>query len=307
MKAFLFPGQGAQYVGMAKDLYDQYPAVRSMFDRAEEILGFPLRKIAFEGPEDELKQTQYTQPAIFVHSLGMLRLLNERELKPEAVAGHSLGEYSALVCAGALNFEVALRLVKLRGRLMQYSGEQNPGTMAAIIGLPRETVEEICRTVSKEHLVQPANFNSPGQIVISGSVDGVHRAMALAKENKARAVMELVVSGAFHSPLMEEALSGLKEALAEADIRNPEIPVYTNVTAQPVQTAETVREMLQRQLLSPVLWQNIIENMHADGFDQFYEVGPSKVLCGLNRRINRQLQCTPLGKAEDLENLNRET
>ncbi len=301
--AFVFPGQGSQYVGMGKELYEEFSVARELFDAADEMLDFPLKQIAFEGPEERLKQTQYTQPAIFIHSIAAFKILQERGIQPVSVAGHSLGEYSAVVAAGALPFEEALKLVALRGKLMQASGETNPGTMAAIIGLSAEVVKEICEEASREGLVVPANFNSPGQVVISGSVEGVHRAMELARERKARMVTELSVSGAFHSPLMKEALSGLETALNEAPFRDTEIPVYTNVTAAPIRQADEFRTMLKKQLLSPVLWEDIVRNMIADGVNQFYEVGPSRVLCGLSRRIERKVPCLPLGKPEDFEAL----
>jgi [acyl-carrier-protein] S-malonyltransferase len=301
--AFLFPGQGSQHVGMAKDLFNAFDSVRELYERAEEILGFPLKRISFEGPQDTLRQTQFAQPAIFVHSLVINQLLKEIGILPQAVAGHSLGEYSALVCGSAFDFDEGLRLVRLRGELMQHSGEDNPGTMAAIIGLSPEILGEICEEASDAGLVQVANFNSPGQVVISGSIAGVRLAMELAKEQRAERAIELVVGGAFHSPLMGEALSGLIEALATADIRNPQIPVYTNVTAHPASGAEEIRSMLQKQLLSPVLWKNTVENMIYDGFDTFYEVGPAKVLSGLSKRINPAVDCMSVGKVEDLDNL----
>ncbi len=304
--ALLFPGQGSQHVGMAKDLFNAFDSVRKLYERAQEILELPLKKISFEGLGDTLRQTQYTQPAIFVHSLAINELLKEVGILPQAVAGHSLGEYSALVCGDAFNFDEGLRLVKLRGELMQYSGEKNAGTMAAILGLSPDIVEAICEEASAAGLVQVANLNSSGQMVISGSIPGVRLAMELAKEQRAARAIELVVGGAFHSPLMGEASSGLIEALAVADIQNARIPVYTNVTARPVQAAEEIRSSLQKQLLSPVLWKNTVENMIHDGFDAFYEVGPSKILSGLIKRINPAADCIPVGKAKDLENLKRE-
>jgi len=304
--AMLFPGQGSQHVGMAKDLFNAFDSVRKLYERAQEILELPLAKISFEGLGDTLRQTQYTQPAIFVHSLAINELLKEVGILPQAVAGHSLGEYSALVCGDAFNFDEGLRLVKLRGELMQYSGEKSSGTMAAILGLSPDIVEAICEEASAAGLVQVANLNSSGQMVISGSIPGVRLAMELAKEQRAARAIELAVGGAFHSPLMGEASSGLIEALAVADIQNARIPVYTNVTARPVQAAEEIRSSLQKQLLSPVLWKNTVENMIQDGFDAFYEVGPSKILSGLIKRINPAADCIPVGKAKDLENLKRE-
>ncbi len=302
--AFIFPGQGSQYVGMGKDLYENYNEVKKIFDESEEILNFSLRKIAFEGPEEELKQTRYTQPAIFVHSLAIFALLKKRNIKPEAAAGHSLGEYSALVAVGAFSMEDGLKIVKLRGEQMQLAGEKNPGTMAAIIGLSREKVEDICYQASSIGIVKPANFNSHGQIVISGSIDGVHKAMQLAKENNARLVTELIVSGAFHSPLMGDALLGLTDALEKLRVKVPRIPVYTNVTAKPAKSAEEVKTLLKKQLQSPVLWEDIIQNMIRNGMDLFYEVGPGKVLQGLLKRINPHVQAIGVGKLADIEKLN---
>ena len=298
--AFLFPGQGSQYVGMGQDLYGADPAVRDLFDEAETLLEFPLKQICFEGPEEVLKQTRYTQPAIFVHSLAIDLLLRRQGVAPDAAAGHSLGEYSALVSAGAIAFADGVRLVKIRGELMQRAGDLRPGTMAAILGLSPEQIESVCAAAAGEETVQPANFNCPGQIVISGSVPAVHRAMELAKESGAKIVKELVVSGAFHSPLMGEALHGLKEALATVDVRPAAVPVYSNVKAQPVTGPEEIRALLQQQLMAPVRWEEILRNMIAAGHDDFYEVGPGRVLQGLLKRTDRQAACRAVGTVDDL-------
>ncbi len=280
--AYIFPGQGSQYVGMAKDWYQSSPDARSMFGRASEILGLDIAKICFEGPEDELRQTSVTQPAIFLHSAVVFTLLEGKKF--DAAAGHSLGEYSALYAAGALDFEHALMLVGLRGKLMQNAGNVRPGTMAAVVGLDESKVEEACRQASVSGVVQPANYNSPGQIVISGDVENVRKAMELAKGLGAKIVKELVVSGAFHSPLMEAAKEELKKAIDAAPIKDAAVPVYANVTAKPVRTADEIKKALILQLTSPVRWQETAVNMSADGISRYVEVGPGKVLQGLVKR-----------------------
>lgn len=297
--AFVFPGQGSQYVGMGRDHYQQSAVARALFNNADAILGYPLSKICFEGPEEELRQTRNTQPAIFLHSIVVAAA--KLHLKPQMVAGHSLGEYSALVAAGAMSFEDALRLVRLRGELMQRAGETNKGTMAAVVGLEPEATETVCAEASAAGIVQPANFNSPGQIVISGSVNGVHKAMELAKQRGAKLVKELVVSGAFHSPLMESAKEGLKTALDKTDLRDATIPVYANVTAEPVQRASDIRELLYRQVTSPVRWEQSVRNMVRDGAAVFYEIGPGKVLQGLIKRTEPGVQANGYDKYEDLQ------
>jgi [acyl-carrier-protein] S-malonyltransferase len=268
---------------MGKDLFSEFPAAKEVFQKADATLGFPISKICFEGAEEELKKTKNTQPAIFLHSLAVWKILNPKDAA--MVAGHSLGEYSALVAAGALAFEDALKLVRLRGELMQKAGEENPGTMAAIVGLDAKVVGEICCNAWNEGVVQAANFNSPGQVVISGSVSGVRKGMELAKERGAKLVKELVVSGAFHSPLMQSAKDGLKFALDEIEIHDAKIPVYANVTAKPVQKAREIRTLLFEQVTSPVRWHETVVNMAADGATSFIEIGPGKVLQGVVKRI----------------------
>ncbi|MEN3037966.1 MAG: ACP S-malonyltransferase [Candidatus Kryptonium sp.] len=299
--AFVFPGQASQYVGMGKDLYENSSIAKEIFDKAEEILGFELKRICFEGPEEELKQTKFTQPAIFVHSYIVSNLLGEK-IKADMTAGHSLGEYSALVYAGVLSFEDALKIVKLRGELMQKAGEENPGTMAAIIGLDEEKVRQVCEEV-KDGIVQPANFNTPEQIVISGEVNAVRKAMELAKEAGAKIVKELVVSGAFHSPLMESAKDELKNALDEVKFNKPSIPVYLNVTAKPTFDPEEIKNLLYRQITSPVLWSQIVKNMVSDGAIKFYEIGPGKVLQGLIKKIAPSVEVSGFDKFDDIKNL----
>lgn len=297
--AIVFPGQGSQYVGMGKDLYQQSSLARELFERTDAMLGLSLSKICFDGPEDALRQTRNTQPAIFIHSMALANSLPG--LKAEMVAGHSLGEYTALVAAGALSFEDGLRLVRLRGELMQHAGEVNKGTMAAVVGLEPDVVENICAEATAAGVVQPANFNSPGQIVISGSIDGVRKAMELAKLRGARLVKELVVSGAFHSPLMESARAGLTKALEKTQVRDAKIPVYANVTAEPVTRASEIRDLLYKQVTSPVRWEQSVRNMVRDGASMFYEVGPGKVLQGLIKRTEPGVQVGGFDKFADLQ------
>jgi [acyl-carrier-protein] S-malonyltransferase len=296
--AFLFPGQASQYVGMGKDLAERWPAARQMFDIANDIMGVDLAGICFEGPEEVLKQTQFTQPAIFVHSVAAATILG---IAPSAAAGHSLGEYSALVTAGALSFEDGLRLVKKRGELMQESGTRSPGTMAAVIGGEPELVERACAEAAEAGIVQPANYNSPGQIVISGSIPGIDRAIEILKANGVRLVKKLPVSGAFHSPLMQYAKDEMGTVLEHTHIRDASCPVYTNVTAEPVCDAATIRDMLLRQITSPVRWEASMRNMIRDGVASFHEVGPGNVLQGLLKRIAPETPCATLGTALELD------
>ncbi len=297
--AFIFPGQGSQYVGMGKDLFERSAEARALFEEADRVLGFSLSGICFGGPEEVLKQTKNTQPAIFLHSMALVRLIDGTPAG--MAAGHSLGEYSALVFAGALEFEDGLRIVRLRGELMQRAGEEARGTMAAIVGLEAAETEQICAEASPAGIVQCANYNSTGQIVVSGSVTGVRKAMELAKARGAKMVRELVVSGAFHSPLMERARDGLKAALAGLRLSDARIPVYANVTGRRVQEAGEIRTLLERQLTSAVRWDDSVRNMVSDGASEFVEVGPGKVLQGLVKRISDGASVRGIDKFTDLE------
>lgn len=299
-RAFIFPGQGAQYVGMAKDLFENSVEAKEMILMADDAIGVKLSDIMFNGPEENLKQTEFTQPAIFLHSVVLASLI--RNFDCDMAAGHSLGEYSALVAAGAVQFYDAIQLVRTRGMAMQKAGVTYPGTMAAIIGLPSEKLEAICAEATKEAgVVQCANFNSPGQVVISGSVDGVRKAMQMCKESGAKLVKELVVSGAFHSPLMKPAVEELSAKLCSTNICDAKIPVYANVTAKAVSSKEEIKDLLIKQLDSPVRWDETIANMISDGAEEFVEIGPGKVLQGLVKRINPNVQCIGIDKYSDLE------
>ena len=297
--AFLFPGQGSQYIGMAMDLYEKSVEAKEMIKTADDALGVNLSYIMFNGPEDQLKQTEFTQPAIFLHSVIISSLL--RGLQPDGAAGHSLGEYSALVAANAIQFYDAIKLVRARGKAMQQAGIDNPGTLAAIVGLDPGKVEEICRDASVEGIVQCANYNSPGQIVISGSIPGVRKAMELCKTNGARMAKELIVSGAFHSPLMQSAKDALLDVLVLTPFYDARFPVYANVTAKAVTGKDEIKNLLHQQVTAPVRWEETINNMIADGFDEFYEIGPGKVLQGLIKRINPDIKAFGIDKYDELE------
>jgi [acyl-carrier-protein] S-malonyltransferase len=302
--AFIFPGQASQFVGMGKDLYDSSDIAKQYYDKANEILGFDIKKVSFEGPLEDLKQTKITQPAIFVLSVIVNKLLQEKGIKPVITAGHSLGEYSALVCAGVMSFEDALEVVKLRGAEMQKAGEENPGTMAAIVGLPDDDlIFEACREASSAGIVQPANFNSPGQIVISGSIDGVKKGMEVAKAKGAKIVKELVVSGAFHSPLMQSAVQPLSDKLQTKNFSDPVIPVVPNVTAKVCTDKSEMKKLLVEQVMAPVKWSETIQTMLNEGVDTFIEVGPGNVLQGLGKRISKESKFVGVQTLEELNNL----
>ncbi|MBR5656787.1 MAG: ACP S-malonyltransferase [Prevotella sp.] len=289
MKAFVFPGQGAQFVGMGKDLYENNPLAKELFDKANDVLGFKITDIMFEGTAEELKQTKVTQPAVFLHSVISALCMGD-DFKPEMVAGHSLGEFSALVAAGALSFEDGLRLVHARAMAMQEACEMAQGTMAAIIGLPDEKVEEICAEVSAEgNVVIPANYNNPGQLVISGNVEAVNAACEKMKEAGAKRALLLPVSGAFHSPLMQPAKDKLQAAIEKTEVKTPICPVYQNVDAQPHTDPAEIKQNLIAQLTSSVRWTKSVQNMIADGADDFTECGPGKALQGMIAKINREV------------------
>ena len=286
MKAYVFPGQGAQFVGMGKDLYDNNEEARAMFEKANEVLGFRITDLMFEGTEDDLKQTKVTQPAIFLHSVILAKSLGD-EFKPDMVAGHSLGEFSALVAAGALSFEEGLKLVSARAHAMQKACELRPSTMAAVLGLPDEKVEEICAEI--DDVVAPANYNCPGQVVISGTVEGIDAACEKLLAAGAKRALKLKVGGAFHSPLMQPAQEELAVAIEKADVKAPVCPVYQNVDGRPHTDPKEIKDNLLRQLTAPVRWTQDAQAMIADGATEFVELGPGSVLQGLVKKISRQV------------------
>lgn len=284
MKAFVFPGQGAQFVGMGKDLYENNPVAKEMFEKANEILGFRITDLMFEGTDEDLRQTKVTQPAIFLHSVILAKTMGE-EFDPSMVAGHSLGEFSALVAAGALSFEDGLRLVSARAQAMQKACEINPSTMAAVLALPDEKVEEICAEVPGT--VVCANYNCPGQLVISGEVEAIDAACEKLLAAGAKRALKLKVGGGFHSPCMEPARAELAEAIERTEFHAPSVPVYQNVDAKPHTDPAEIKANLVAQLTAPVRWTQSVQNMVADGADAFIEVGPGKVLQGLVSKIAR--------------------
>ncbi|WP_028909231.1 ACP S-malonyltransferase [Prevotella sp. AGR2160] len=287
MKAFVFPGQGSQFVGMGKDLYDKYPLAKKLFDEADEILGFKISEIMFAGTDEQLKETKVTQPAVFLHSVISALCLGEA-FQPDMVAGHSLGEFSALVASGALSFEDGLKLVAARANAMQKACEKNPGTMAAIIALPDEKVEEVCHEVSTDKdVVVPANYNCPGQLVISGTVDAINKACELLKAAGAKRALPLKVGGAFHSLLMQPAKDELQAAIEATTFHAPKCPVYQNVDAKPHTAPEEIKANLIAQLTSSVRWTASVQHMIADGATEFIECGPGKALRGMIGRIDK--------------------
>ena len=289
MKAFVFPGQGAQFVGMGKDLYENNPLAKELFEKANDILGYRITDIMFNGTDEELKQTKVTQPAVFLHSVISALCMGE-DFKPAMTAGHSLGEFSALVAAKALSFEDGLRLVYARAMAMQKACEAAPSTMAAIIGLDDEKTEEICKSISKEgSVVVPANYNCPGQLVISGNIEAINEACAQIKAAGAKRALPLKVGGAFHSPLMQPAKDELQEAIENTEFHEPVCPVYQNVDGKPHTDAAEIKANLIAQLTSPVRWTQCVQNMIADGADDFTECGPGKALQGMIGRIDKNV------------------
>lgn len=296
--AFVFPGQGAQAVGMGKDVYESHAAARAIFDRADEVLGFSLSKLAFEGPDEQLRQTANTQPALLVASIAMLETYKDQQVKPDFVAGHSLGEYSALVAAGVISFDDALRLVRARGQFMEHAVPGGQGAMAAVLGAERDALQALCVDITAmTGLVELANVNCPGQIVVSGSAQGVAAIVERGKEAGAKRVIPLDVSGPFHSSLMQPAADSLAEELAKVEFHAARVPVIANVHASPVTAGEELRELLVKQVVSPVLWEDTIKYLIGEGVDTFVEIGSGTVLAGLIKKIDKSVQVISVNSA----------
>ncbi len=304
--AFLFPGQGSQFPGMGKDLAEAYPECASVFRLADEVLGIPLARTCFEGTDEELARTETTQPAVLTVAVAALAALSARGVRPSAVAGHSLGEYTAHVAAGTLAFPDALRTVRLRGRFMQEAVPVGQGAMAAVLGLAPSRVEEICAEAAEGEVVSPANLNGGGQVVIAGDASAVRRALALAAEAGARRAVPLPVSAPFHCALMRPAAERLEPVLRGTPFGDPQVPVFTNADAAPVRGGEPARDALIRQVVSPVRWEELVLRMASEGLDTFVEVGPGRVLSGLTRRIAKEARVLPAGTPAEIEAAARE-
>ncbi|WP_227766720.1 ACP S-malonyltransferase [Zhaonella formicivorans] len=299
--AFIFPGQGSQYVGMGKDFAEHHPAAAAVFAQAEQQLGFSLAKLCFEGPEDVLKQTSNTQPALLTTSIACYEVLKGEGIQPDYLAGHSLGEYSALVAAGSISFPDAVSLVQKRGQLMEEAYPSGQGGMAAVLGLSALQVEKVCKAATSYGLVQPANYNCPGQVVIAGENAALKQAVILAKEAGAKRVVELAVSGPFHSKLMEKAGDKLAAILSEIEVRDPFLPVIANVNAEPLRTGQEVRNSLVKQLSNPVRWEETVQKLYDLGVRIFVEVGPEKVLSGLVKKIVKDVLIANVQDRESLQ------
>ncbi|MGA1195663.1 MAG: ACP S-malonyltransferase [Candidatus Latescibacterota bacterium] len=299
--AFLFPGQGSQFVGMGHDLYQTYPEARAVFDLANKVLDIEIKTFCFDGPEDSLKQTAITQPAIFTHSVAAYEVIKKHNHRPTLVAGHSVGELAALVAAGVMSLEDGFRVVCVRGQAMQTAGKKRPGAMAAIIGLDDDIITQLCQEIGNQ--VTPANFNCPGQVVISGEEQAVKKAMEKATEQGAKRALLLPVSGAFHSALMQPAVESLASILEDVPFQKAAIPVIPNVTTEPTTDPQKLKELLIQQVVSPVRWTESMITLGNQGITQAYEVGPGNVLKGLMRRINRDLPVTEAGTVEAIQNL----